>query len=140
MVRISNNVEIPDEELTFTASRSSGPGGQNVNKVSSRVTLLFDVAGSQRFSEDEKAMILHRLKGRINKEGILRIIGQETRSQVENRAAVVERFVELLQGALKRIPVRKKTKVTYGSKLRRLESKRHQSRIKQDRSKSSFDD
>ncbi len=140
MVKITNKIEIPDEELTFTASRSSGPGGQNVNKVSSRVTLLFDVAGSGSLSEEEKAMILHRLKGRINKEGILRIIGQETRSQAENRTAVVERFVELLQGALKRMPVRKKTKITYGSKLRRLEEKRHQSRIKRDRSKSSFED
>jgi ribosome-associated protein len=140
MVKITDHVWISDEELTFTASRSGGPGGQNVNKVSSRVTLMFDVLRSPNLSAEQKGMIQHRLKGRINKEGILKIIGQETRSQLDNREAVIERFIELLKGALKRLPVRKKTKVSYGAKLRRLEEKKHQSRIKRERSKTSFDD
>jgi ribosome-associated protein len=140
MVKITNHIEIPDEEFTFTASRSSGPGGQNVNKVSSRVTLTFDILRSPSLSEEQKAILQHRLKGRINKQGILRIIGQETRSQADNREAVIHRFVEMVNAALKRPPVRKKTKVSYGAKLRRLEEKKHQSRIKQIRSKSSFED
>ncbi len=140
MLEITEHVGIPEEELTFTASRSGGPGGQNVNKVSSRVTLMFDVLRSPSLSAEQKELISHRLKGRINKEGILKIIGQETRSQQDNRAAVIERFIELLKEALKRPPVRKKTKVSYGAKLRRLEEKKHQSRIKRERSRTSFGD
>src|SRR5262245_26618746 len=91
---------IPEHEVTFTASRSSGPGGQNVNKVSSRVTLTFDVSASTALSQEQKRRIVVRLATRINKEGILRIVSQKTRSQELNRSDALDRFSDLLRNAL----------------------------------------
>jgi ribosome-associated protein len=133
MIRITERIGIPEEELWFTASRSSGPGGQNVNKVSSRVTLWFDAAGSPSLSEEDKSLIAERLQNRINKDGTLCVVSQETRSQLENRELAVKRFAELLRAALERLPARKKTRVSRAAKLRRLEEKRQRSNVKRDR-------
>lgn len=135
MIRISDTLYIPEEELVFTASRSGGPGGQNVNKVSTRVTLSFDVARSPHLSEAQKGLLRTRLKTRISKDGILQIVSQQTRSQAENRALALARFADLLHAALKPLPVRKKTKIPRAAKRRRLESKRRQSLRKKERSK-----
>jgi ribosome-associated protein len=135
MIEVTDCLSIPDEELRFTASHSSGPGGQNVNKVSTRVTLWFDVINSPNLSQEQKELITGRLGSRISKEGVLRVISQQTRSQMANREAAVERFVELLQFALKQAPIRKKTRVSRGAKLRRLEEKKQHSILKHGRSK-----
>ena len=135
MIAINDRISIPEDELTFTASHSSGPGGQNVNKVSSRVTLWFDVVNSPSLSPEDKELIMNRLASRIGKDGVLRVISQQTRSQIENKELARERFVELVRDAVKQVPVRKKARVSKGAKLRRLEEKKQQSMLKRERSK-----
>ena len=138
MIQVTDTVAIAESELQFQASRSGGPGGQNVNKVNTRVMVLFDVANSPTLSEDNKALILKRLSTRINKEGVLRVVSQKYRSQERNRDAAVERLVELLQGALKRSKRRKKTKIPTEAKEARLKKKKQRSKVKQLRSKKSI--
>jgi ribosome-associated protein len=135
MIEVTNRISIPEEELRFTASLSSGPGGQNVNKINTRVTLWFDVSNSPSLSQEDKELIISRLGSRISKDGVLRVISQQTRSQMSNRDLAVERFVELLRTALKQTKVRKKTGLSKGAKLRRLEEKRQRSLLKRARSK-----
>jgi ribosome-associated protein len=135
MVTINERISIPEDELQFTASRSGGPGGQHVNKVSSKVILWFDLAKSPSLSPEDKELIASRLGSRIDKDGVLRVVSQSTRSQLSNRELAIERFVELLQAALKQLPVRKKTRVSMGAKLRRLEEKKQRAIQKQARSK-----
>jgi len=140
MIQVTDQLCIPKEELRFTASLSSGPGGQNVNKVSSRVTLWFDVVNSPSLTPEQKELVMSRLATRISKDGVLRVISQQTRSQLENRELAMERFAELLRDALKQVPVRKKTRVSKGAKLRRLEEKKQRSAIKHGRSKTIIED
>lgn len=135
MIAVTESLSIPEEELTFTASLSSGPGGQHVNKVSSRITLWFNVAGSPSLSEDQKALIAHRLANRIGKDGLLRVICQQSRSQAANRETAIERFVELLRAALKREKPRKKTRVSAAAKQRRLEDKKQRGFLKRERTR-----
>jgi ribosome-associated protein len=137
MIKIKDEILIGKDELSFTFSRSSKPGGQNVNKISSRVTLLFDVANSPSLSVEQKNQIMAHLRTRINKEGVLRVVAQLHRSQAANREAAVERFVELLQETLKPIKSRKKTRISFAAKKRRLNGKRRRSRLKQERTKPS---
>ncbi len=139
MIRIRDGLAIPESEITFTASRSGGPGGQNVNKVSSRVTLSFDVPASTALSEEQKRKITGRLATRINKDGVLRIVSQKTRSQDMNRNDALERFSDLLRGALTEQRSRIKTRVPAGAKERRIEEKRKRTLIKQKRSKRGWD-
>ncbi len=87
MVQIRHTLEIPDSEFEFTFSRSGGPGGQHVNKVSSRVTLWFDLENTSYLSETQKARLRDRLGGRINRDGKLHVSCQESRSQSSNREA-----------------------------------------------------
>lgn len=133
LIEIKKGIFISEDEFIFKASRSSGPGGQNVNKVSTRVMLLFDVAGCDRFSDSQKTRILKRLKTRANKDGVIRVVSQRYRTQKANRDAARERLVELLRGALARKPVRKKTKVPKAQKERRLEEKKRRGLLKQQR-------
>ena len=93
MVRVTDDMEIADTELVFNMSRSSGPGGQNVNKVNTRVTLLFDLEGSTSLSAEQRALVRQRLPGRISKEGVLRVVSQRHRTQLANRDAVSARTV-----------------------------------------------
>jgi ribosome-associated protein len=138
MIQINQTLDIPQDELTFSASRSSGPGGQNVNKVNTRVTLWFDVAGSPSLSAEQKQMLLTHLANRITNEGVLQIVSQQHRTQAGNRQAAVERFVEMVRVALTRPKTRHKTRATYSSKQRRLETKRHRSDVKRQRGQKSF--
>src|SRR5262245_30377304 len=100
MIHIVGSLAIPESEIYFTASRSGGPGGQNVNKVSSRVTLSFDVSASRALSEEQRRIILTKLATRINQDGVLRIVSQRTRSQDMNRTDALDRFSDLLRRAL----------------------------------------
>lgn len=135
MVRISEQLEIPDSELVFTASRSGGPGGQNVNKLNTRVMLWFDVASSPTLSGEQKQLLLSRLANRITRDGVLQITSQQHRTQPANREAAIQRFVELLATALKRPKTRRPTRATFASRQRRLESKRRRSEVKRQRTR-----
>lgn len=139
MIEVMPGVSIPEDELHFDASRSGGPGGQNVNKVSSRVTLTFDVNASIALSEDQKQILLQKLSGRINKEGTLRVISQRTRSQELNRSDATERFSELLREALTRQRQRIKTRIPTASHARRVEEKKKRALVKAARSKKDWD-
>jgi len=134
-INITEKLIIPLSELSFTASRSSGPGGQNVNKVNTRVTLWFDVTNSPSLSDHQKELIWTRLPTRINKEGILRVVSQKHRTQDSNRDEAVERFTSLLRESLQEALPRKETEVPKALKERRLGEKKHRSRIKESRSK-----
>lgn len=134
MIKVTDSLSIPDEELRFTASLSSGPGGQNVNKVNTRVTLWFDVVSSPSLSQQQKELIIRRLESRMSKDGVLRVISQQTRSQSANREAAVARFVDLLGTALRQAKPRKKTRVSDAADLRRLEEKRRHGFLKRRRS------
>jgi ribosome-associated protein len=131
---INQRVTIPEEEVYFTASRSSGPGGQNVNKVSTRITLWFNVRGSSSLSAEEKQQILRTFPTRINKEGLLWVTAQQTRSQINNRDLAKERFIQLLQQALKTTPVRKKTRVPRRIEEERIARKKRHGELKVGRS------
>lgn len=135
MLKITDGLAIPLDELRFTASLSSGPGGQNVNRLHTRITLWFDVVNSPSLSEDQKALILRRLASRVSKEGVLRVVSQETRSQAANREAASERFAELLRAALQQEPARRKTRVSRMAKLKRLAEKRRRSVLKRERTR-----
>ncbi len=119
-----------EQEFTFSASRSSGPGGQNVNKVSSRVELRFNLMATVLFSEEEKELIFKKLRKRINKEGEIIIVSQVERSQLLNKAEVTEKFFEIIAKALTVPKKRKPTKPTMTSKIKRLDSKRIRGTIK----------
>ena len=112
------------EEFVFKASRSGGKGGQHVNKVSTKVELFFNVKNSLVLTNDEKKIILKKLKNKIDKKGLLRIVSQTERSQIMNKKKAVHRFYEIIEKSLKKKKVRKKTKPTQLSKVRRLSSKK----------------
>jgi ribosome-associated protein len=112
-----------ENELIFNASRSSGPGGQHVNKVSTRIELRFDISASQLLGEEEKVTIRQKLANRITKEGILILSSQSERSQFANKNKVIEYFHKLLVRALTPVKKRTPTRPTSASKIRRLDTK-----------------
>ena len=138
MIEIKDGIIIRGDELIFKCSRSIGSGGRNVNKVNTRVTLLFDVANCGSFSDHQKKRILRRLATRANKDGVIRVVSQRYRTQKANRRVAAERLQELLRGALEHKPVRKKTKVPNAARQRRLEEKRRRSILKRQRLKIDF--
>jgi ribosome-associated protein len=121
---------IASGEFKFTTSRSSGPGGQNVNKVSTKVELRFNVPASSSFTGYEKERILLKLKNRITSDGDLIVVSQSGRTQLENRKRAEDKFFRMIADALTEKPKRKKTKATLASKVRRIEKKRRRSEIK----------
>lgn len=135
MIAITQQLAIPDEEVQITASRSSGPGGQNVNKVNTRVTLHFPVWSSKYLSDSQKAKITSHLKSRITKDGIFYLHAQGTRSQAANRVVLLERFATLFSQALMPTKPRKKTRVPHSVTKRRLEQKKQRGGLKSDRQK-----
>lgn len=124
---------IAPEQLVEAFSRSGGPGGQNVNKVSTRVQLVFNLAGCAALSDEEKERIGQRLRRRISKAGELRITMSRFRSQAANREAAEELFYELLAASLQRPRARKATRVPAGVKRRRVNDKRHRGARKESR-------
>jgi ribosome-associated protein len=122
-------------ELSFKAVRSSGAGGQNVNKVSSKVVLSFDLNNSENLSEEEKMLITEKLKTKLTSEGILILNCDEDRSQLKNKEIVTKRFLKLLKNALVIPKERKPTKIPRAVIEKRIKAKRTTSEIKQNRKK-----
>ena len=127
MIEINNDVEIDEAELRFEFARSSGPGGQNVNKVETKVRLLFDLQGSRSLSSAQKARIREKLATRITKDGVLYITSQRHRTREANRKATIERFIDLLAEALAEEEPRVRTRIPKTQRKRRLESKKRHS-------------
>jgi ribosome-associated protein len=121
---------IPESELRFSASRSGGPGGQNVNKVNTKVELRFHILNSLSLTETEKEKILTALKNRINSEGELLIVSQSGRTQILNKKKAEEKFFALLASALTVKPERRATSPTGASKAERLKKKKKRGIIK----------
>jgi len=125
-------------ELQFKAVRSSGAGGQNVNKVSSKVVLTFDLKSSQALTEEEKALLTYKLATRLTSENLLLLNCDEDRSQLKNKTIVTKRFLELIQMALIVPKKRKATKTPRAAVEKRIKTKRNLSEIKQNRRKPHF--
>jgi len=119
-----------EKEFIFATSRSSGPGGQNVNKVNTKVELRFNLLLTSGFSQTEKERIFEKLKNKINNEGELVLFSQSERTQLMNKIIVTERFYEIVSKALT-IPIkRRSTRPTISSKLKRLEKKKERGYLK----------
>ena len=130
---ITPTVRIPVGELSFSYARSSGAGGQNVNKVNSKVLLSFDIERTESLSDEEKRRIHQKLSGRISHKGILKVVCMRHRSQFANRREAVDRLVKLLQNALSREKKRFTTKIPPASRRKRLSQKKHRGLIKKGR-------
>ena len=123
-------IDLVAPEIHFTTSRSSGPGGQNVNKENTKVTLKFDIKESQILTDEEKAVILNKLHSKITVDGVLLLVSQEKRSQLENRVNVISKFNLLMQKAFEKKKLRKATKPSKGSVKERIKSKKQHSEKK----------
>jgi len=113
-----------ERELIFTSTRSSGPGGQHVNKVSSKVELRFNITASALLTDDQKQILLGRLKNKITADGDLVLVSQESRSQLKNKQIALVKFYNIIEKALKPVKKRISTKPTRTSKEKRLEMKK----------------
>jgi ribosome-associated protein len=129
------NKETLIKELQFKAIRSSGAGGQHVNKVSSKIELTFDVLNSQHLSLNQKETLQDKLANRINKEGILLLFCDESRSQHKNKELAIKRFIEMISDALKRQKIRRATKPSRSSILKKSDNKKKNSAKKSMRKK-----
>lgn len=125
--------EVIIQELNFKASRSGGPGGQNVNKTSSKIEASFNVKDSSALSEQEKDRLFSKLGSRITADGVLIIQVNESRSQHRNKAIAIDRILQLIEQGLKTQKVRKKTKIPKSEIEKRLKAKRNQAVKKQNR-------
>ncbi len=134
-IPVTPELEIPLSEIAFETSRSSGPGGQHVNKTESRVTLVFDVGASTALDAESKQRIADRYSSRLSKRGELRVSSQSSRSQHTNREDAIERFAEMLRQALVPAERRVPTRPTKAARHRRVESKRKQAGKKKLRQK-----
>jgi ribosome-associated protein len=132
-VEITATLRIPLSELTYRASRSSGPGGQHVNTSSTRIEVVWDIAASAAVTEEERARLLARLATRLDSAGRLRLVSGETRSQLRNRESVTERLRTVVASALALPKRRKRTRVPASVKAARLEAKRRRSDLKRAR-------
>lgn len=140
MIRINDRLEIPEWELRFSTSRSSGPGGQHVNKVESRVSLGWSIVDSPSLDEAQRQRLLGRLASRVTKAGELQMHCQLHRSQSANREELVQRFAELLREALRPRRRRRKTRPGPAAVKRRLDAKRQRGHVKRERRSGSADD
>ena len=111
-------------ELLFSASRSSGPGGQNVNKVSTKITLKWDVAQSQSINPEQKELLLKKLFSRLTTEGVLILTAQDNRSQLQNKEAAILKLDQLLEQAFKQKKIRKPSKPSKAAKRKRMDNKK----------------
>ena len=132
-VVVSPSLTIPGGELAFAFSRSGGPGGQNVNKVSSKVELRWQPGTSSALREDDRAWLLQRLSSRLTNDGTLLITSTLTRDQIKNRDDATRKLALIVRAALERPKVRRPTKVSRGAKRRRVADKRHRAETKSNR-------
>ena len=132
-LEISPDWRIPLEEISFEYSRSSGPGGQNVNKVSSKATLRWNTLATQHLREDVRERLIAQWGTRLNLAGELMITSQQHRDQERNRGECLDRLVEILRSVERAPKKRRPTKPSRGSKRRRLEGKKRRSETKQQR-------
>ena len=130
MLPIRSGLQIPMSELHFRFSRSGGPGGQHANRSATRVELLFDVAHSPNLDESQRAKVMGKLSPYLDREGVLHLTSQSSRSQTRNREELVKRFRSLLALALVQRRKRRPTRPTRSSRERRLKSKRQRSEVK----------
>jgi ribosome-associated protein len=137
--RITAAVVIPAAELSFSYSRSSGKGGQHVNKVNTKVSLHFDLIASQSLTEEQKALIRQRLAGRINSQGVFRLDNDRQRSQRGNQEEVIRRFISLLQAALHVRKSRRRTRPSQNARQRRLQAKKQRGQLKRQRAQRNFE-
>lgn len=139
-IEVMPGVRIPLTELSFMFTRSGGPGGQNVNKVATRVELLFDVEASPSLDDRQKAAVRSALRARIGSDGVLRVQAQDSRSQWQNRQRAAERLAALLRVALRPRKKRVASRPTSGSREERFRTKKKKGAIKRFRGRVSPDD
>ena len=135
MIEITSTVSIPQRELRFVYGTSTGPGGQHVNKVATKATLLFDIQASSTLSTSQQHRVFTALPTRINKRGVLRVSSSKYRSQKANRDAATGRFAAMIRDAITPKKRRKKSPIPRSSKRKRLETKRIRSETKRLRSR-----
>jgi len=135
MISINDDITITESELQLTAIRAQGPGGQNVNKVSSAIQLRFDVNASTSLSEETKTRLLQLSDRRISKDGIVTIKAQQFRSQDKNKEAAIGRLKDLILRATIKQKPRRPTKLSKRTKAKRLDDKSRRARLKQSRGK-----
>ena len=133
LLRVSPALVIPLSELEYRATRSGGPGGQHVNTSSTRIELYWNVAASPSLTDEQRALILAKLSGRIDGAGVLRVVASTQRSQLQNRDEATERLRSLVAGALRIPKKRKKTKPSKAAREARLRAKKKRSQLKSSR-------
>lgn len=136
---VNGSLSIPRHELDVRVSRSSGAGGQHVNKTSSRVEIFWNIATSRALSEEQRERLLQKLSSRLTGDGSVRVVASDMRSQTRNREIAEERLAEMIARSLIVPRKRKPTRPTKASKEARLDAKRRHSSKKRDRSDRSFD-
>ncbi len=129
-LRITDDLVIDDSELEFEFARSGGPGGQNVNKVETKVTVLWDLTASPSLDVDQRVRLESELASRITKDGVLRVTSQRHRTREANRADALDRFVGIVADALVERAPRRRTRTPAKAKRRRLEAKRRRAEKK----------
>jgi ribosome-associated protein len=140
VLHISPTIAIDESELDISFVRSSGPGGQNVNKVATTAQLRFDAAHSRSLPDDVRARLIARAGSRLTREGVLIITARRFRTQERNRADAIARLVELIRAAVVPPKRRRKTRAPAAAKARRADAKRHRSATKRLRGRVRSDD
>lgn len=131
-------IQIPENELTFKTSRSSGPGGQNVNKLNTKVAVIVDIENCSFLNDEQKAILLKKLSSRLTKDNRLIVESQRFRTQRANRDFAVEKLTDLIEIALRKPKSRKPTKPSRTSVEKRLKQKKQRSDLKKQRTQMSF--